>query len=372
VAIIFSLYAECRDAGAAAAFSAHFDGVRWTLSDGTETTLEAGPYAIQNPGGRCWVTPSNISISGPIDDADAIQMTELGQRLCAHLRTAPPFELALVGIEVDQERDEAELADMIRDGWSGLIVTEERWQRAGAPIELVVFREGMRWHPYTGEWISVTRRHVPDVSVVRCLGCDESIRPHELVRLEDHGHSQCCVWHPYHVWCWREAPPRAHAIVECADCGAPLDLEQLRATVGWGAATPHHLHVRSIEVVAPFRITERADTYATKPPGVSRRAVWTPGATQLSPHDYHELVHDACPTDDEWRLRLRAAPRDDELRRVYADELEQRGELGLAMLVRALVELPATDEAARNHGQRIRELATGVPRGWLRDVGRRG
>lgn len=375
MALIFSLYATCRDAAQAMRFAAHFHGIRWTLTDGTEITLDAQPYSEAipfAPEGAVWVTPSSVSTYGIRDDRDAVQMTELGERLYQHLRTAPELEWAIVGIEVDQFHSDAAIVDMVRGRWTGLVVNERLAQQAGAPITLEPFRPGMSWHPYIGEW-QRSGHHAPDIAVVTCLGCDQPIRDHELVRLDNHGHSACCVWHPYHLWCIREAPPDAVSIMECADCGAELDLEQLRRTVRWGTATPHHLHVRAIGTAPPFTLTERVDTYAGKPAGVSRRAMRlaTEKPGKVTGHELHELVHDACPTDDPWRLRLRAAPGDDDLRLVYADDLEQRGELDLAKLVRLLVEIPEHELAARARLSKLRQLCANVPRGWLRDVCRR-
>ncbi len=378
MAWIFSLYARCSDTRAATALCEHFDGLRWTLADGTETTLEAVLYStvIANapPGTcdrHCWVTPTNISTGGLRDEADAIQMTELGERLFERLHSAPPYEVALVGIEVDQGRDDDDYVDMIRDGWTGLVVPEALWQRAGAPAVFEPFGDARYWRPYAGE-AGLWSRHVPDLEVVRCLGCDEPIRAHELVRHDQHGERSCCIWHPYHLWCIRDAPPPARAVMECADCGEPFELEQLRGTMRWSSASIHHLHVRTIGVAAPFAISARPDTFAGRPPGVSRIAVVTAGEPNtLSPHEREELVHDACPTDDPWRLRLRAAPGDDELRRVYADHLEETGDLARAELVRALLAVPATDEAARAHASHLQALAVNTPRGWLRDLCRR-
>ena len=373
MALIFSLYAVCRDEAEVAPFVAHFHRLRWTLADGTETTLDAGPYRVVAPGapaGRidrsCWVTPSAISTSGIRDDRDAVLMTELGNRLCEHLRSAPPFEMARIGIEVDQQLDDAELAELIREDWSGLIFDDALHRLAGSRPSCIPFRDGMWWHPYVGEWDRAATRHVPDTAVVSCLGCDELIRDHQLVRLVDHGHGSCCLWHPYHLWCTREAPPLAAPLTECAHCHAPLELPQLRDALRWGAAAMHHLHLRSIAVDPPYAIRERADVYAHRRPGVSRIAVVT---RQVNPsgHELHEYVHDACPTDDPWVLRLRAAPGDVELRRVYADHLEETGDLVRAELVRDLWLVPPIEQARARADQLAARVAN-QSRAWLREV----
>lgn len=377
MALIFSLSVQCSSRGDADALARHFDGLRWPLASGGETTLSAGPYVVPYPvpptQTAIWVTPSNITTSGIRDDRDAATLTELGDRLYARLRDAPPFEFALVGVEVDHYREELDIIDLIRSYWTGIVVTDAIWRKAGAPIAYEPFRDGMRWRPYTGEWsLPYGRPHVPDVAVVTCLGCDEPIRDHELVRHEDHGEQTCCAWHPYHAWCFREAPPAAGELGTCAECGGVLDLAHLRAATGWAAASIHHLHLRTVDVGPPYGITERPDKYAGRLRGVRQIAVATPAIPrdERTPYDRHELVHEDCPLDDSpasaWRARLRASPDDDELRSVYADWLEQAADARADLVRLAIAARRSTGEQARAYAERLRRLP--VPRGWLRDV----
>src|SRR5262245_5827915 len=110
VAWIFALWAQTDDA---AAFAAHFDGATFTLADGTTTTCEAQVF-----GRAVWVVPSNVSRSGVRHDADAIQLTELGQHLYEQLRRAPRYEFALVGVEVDDQRSDGDVVELARGCYS--------------------------------------------------------------------------------------------------------------------------------------------------------------------------------------------------------------------------------------------------------------
>jgi len=148
VAWIFALWVQCRTGEEARALAAHFADRRWTLSDGTETACSAAIVATT----CCWIAPSNVSRAGVTDGRVAAQLTELGMLLYEQLRSAPPFLFALVGVEVDDVRTEAELEEMIRDrGHQGLVVSTEIWQRAGGPDRFQPFRPGHVWWPYGGE-----------------------------------------------------------------------------------------------------------------------------------------------------------------------------------------------------------------------------
>lgn len=81
-------------------------------------------------------------------------LTEVGTRLYEHLRAAPPFLFALVGVEVDDVRNELEIEELIRDprpAYQGLVVSTDLWQQAGQPSAFQSFRSGYVWRQYLGE-----------------------------------------------------------------------------------------------------------------------------------------------------------------------------------------------------------------------------
>jgi hypothetical protein len=151
VAWIFALWSQCCAAEDASAFAAHFEHQRWTLSDGTAMACSASIMA----GTCCWIAPTNVSRSGVSDQAVAAQLTEAGAHLYAHLRAAPAFRFAMVGVEVDDVRSEFEVEEMVRAShraYQGLVVAADLWQRAGQPSLFQPFRPGYVWRPYLGEF----------------------------------------------------------------------------------------------------------------------------------------------------------------------------------------------------------------------------
>src|SRR5262249_44366645 len=149
----------------------------------------------------------------------------------------------------------------------------------------------------------------------------------------------CCFWHPYHLWCIREATPGERDLLVCADCGEDLDAAAVRATLGWTAASVHHVHARTINATPPLGVVrEQPDAYAGRRRG--RRAVAIAAGRDAKGSQRLELVHEDC-GHDAWTRRLAAAPGDDELRLVYADWLEQAGDLRRASFVRVAARSPA-------------------------------
>ncbi|MEZ4362979.1 MAG: hypothetical protein R3B48_22500 [Kofleriaceae bacterium] len=144
MAWIFALWAQCRTGEEASAFAAHFAQQRWSLRDGVSTVCSASIEADT----CCWIQPSNVSRSGVTDETVAAQLAEVGTLLHEHLRTAPAFLFALVGVEVDDVRTEAEMEELARDthrAYQGLVVSVDLWQRAGQPPGFDPFRPGHLW-----------------------------------------------------------------------------------------------------------------------------------------------------------------------------------------------------------------------------------
>jgi len=227
--------------------------------------------------------------------------------------------------------------------------------------------------------------HEPDIRVVPCLGCNELVDERDLVK-SVHWWTSCCLFHPYHFWCVRKGPAPPHPPTHCADCSAPLDRAMARAAVRWGATFQHRNHRRTIAAI-PATGEVREDVGGAIPRPAGLRLVFVarppdpnprPGMLGLPAGDADEqlvcsrfeLVHDECPDRDpmQWRTLLRAAPDDRELRAVYADWLEQVGDLRRARFVRvAIEERSAVGETARVLG-RLRDLRAGLPSTWCRDV----
>jgi hypothetical protein len=150
---IFSLSAECgAEQVAAEQFAHHFDNVSWMLSNGSQIQCHADIFQDIEENWWCRVCPSDISEIGMGTPETAYLMTELGILLYQHLRTAPTFRYALVGVEVDEFRTYPELLEESpAPAFPGLVLAETLWQRIGASTAFRLFSLGYVWKPYEGE-----------------------------------------------------------------------------------------------------------------------------------------------------------------------------------------------------------------------------
>jgi uncharacterized protein (TIGR02996 family) len=223
----------------------------------------------------------------------------------------------------------------------------------------------------------------PDIAVVPCLGCNEPVTELDVVRSR-RVVSSGIYWYPYHLWCIRDNPLPACSLLECAECGAGLDLEDVRAAVRWGATFYMRVHRRLLSATAPRGLVrDHPQNAVPRPPGLRLVSVPRPPAAPAPTgaftgkdrdderwvQSWFELVHDDCPDVDSWHDQLRAERTDDELRLVYADWLEQRGDLPRAGFVRlAVARRRAIGDAQRAHDRELRPLAKAFRGSWVRDV----
>ncbi|MGB3309554.1 MAG: hypothetical protein WBG32_20255 [Nodosilinea sp.] len=153
MAWIFSLSAECgSDESKAALFAQHFEGITWTLSNGRQCQCRADIFQDVDENWWCRVCPNNISEIGIESPESAYLMTELGILFYQHLRSAPTFRYALVGVEVDEFRTYSELLED-SSGLSipGLVVATQVGQQLRLPSAYRPFSPGYVWLPYEGE-----------------------------------------------------------------------------------------------------------------------------------------------------------------------------------------------------------------------------
>jgi len=216
--------------------------------------------------------------------------------------------------------------------------------------------------------------HEPDLSRTPCLGCDELIEPHELQKDSYHQWRSCCSWHPYHWWCIRHATRAIAPMDRCGECGGALTGDEIDDAIRWGATFPRRVHKRapdedprpdSIRLVRWLR-RPHVDTGEFPPrAGIPDRLV-----EELTfVRRWFDIVHDACHEPDDWRTQLRAEPRDNDLRAVYADFLEGAGEVARAEFVRVVLRrrLASGDRIAFLDRQ-LRDLRAELPGSWCRDV----
>ena len=207
--------------------------------------------------------------------------------------------------------------------------------------------------------------HEPDITVVPCLCCDELVEPAHLYQFRSHDAASCCFWHPYHLWCIRGALPGPRPLTHCADCSAPLDERSVDVLAKWALTAGRRVHRRTINVTPPKGVVHDNPENAVPMPDVPLRLVrvwWPPGVDRstkqpaehgvVAPLDVvqrtYEVVHETC--GDQWNLHG-----DPELRAVYADHLEQAGDLARAEFVR---------RAMRGNF----EARGSFPSSWVREV----
>ncbi len=123
-----------------------------SLYDKSWWGVEVVPHYGPKPDG--W----GVAMSGgPESEEHAKLMTQIGGILYARLLKAPPFDMALVGVEVESFYGFTEFSDLmidLRSGQSpcdGLVVSDAIWEEAGRPAELVPRHDGTYWCPWQGE-----------------------------------------------------------------------------------------------------------------------------------------------------------------------------------------------------------------------------
>lgn len=150
---IFSLSVECgTEQTDAEHFSHYFEGVSWVISNNNQSHCHTGIFQDIEDNWWCRVSFSSIGGVGIDTPETAHIMTEIGILLYQHLRFAPKFRYALVGLEVDEFRTYSELIEEASpQSFPGLVLAETIWQKVGSPPTFRAFSSGYVWKPYEGE-----------------------------------------------------------------------------------------------------------------------------------------------------------------------------------------------------------------------------
>jgi hypothetical protein len=153
MAWVFSLSAECGPTQAAAElFAKHFADSSWVLSNGIQSRCHATIFQDMDDQWWCRVCPSEVSQTGIESSDSAYTMTELGILLYQQLRSAPAFQYALAGVEVDEFRTHRELITDSGDlHFPGLVLSNEIWEKLTSRPNTTPFKSGYAWIPYEGE-----------------------------------------------------------------------------------------------------------------------------------------------------------------------------------------------------------------------------
>ena len=157
MAIIFELWAECKDEQSLALFVHHFEGFTFNLSAGKEITLYV--EVVKKPpslfGTR--ISPSGLSGFGIRTIQDAIDSTEVGLQLYYHLKFAPDFRFARIAWEAENitMSELPEWVERLNNGEKRLeiecVIDNSLYEQLGKPIFCHPFRDGYWWTRYKGE-----------------------------------------------------------------------------------------------------------------------------------------------------------------------------------------------------------------------------
>jgi hypothetical protein len=149
MAWVFSLSAECG--------TRHEDAERFAAQwpaklvrrDGTVHELETLVYCAPSEGYWCVVAPEGVSRAGISSPKDQEEMDELARLMLDHLRTAPYFRFADVGIEVASVREFSEINDdLVTTDFNGAVISLDIWKSLGSPTVFEPFSQGFVWRPF--------------------------------------------------------------------------------------------------------------------------------------------------------------------------------------------------------------------------------
>jgi hypothetical protein len=156
MALIFSLSAECglshQDAET---FRDHFQNLLLTLADGKEVRCSSS-RCFQNCDRNWWtiVIPDGMIIGGKDTDLTLVQKeraSEVGFLLYDHLKSAPFFRYAMVGLEVDGFVEESEFQTTDLQRYDGVVLSKEFYERIDCQNGFEKFTADYYWRPYLGE-----------------------------------------------------------------------------------------------------------------------------------------------------------------------------------------------------------------------------
>jgi hypothetical protein len=163
MAWIFSLSAECGSSRQdAEKFRDYFRDVVLTLADGKKVRCSSDRYFrdpdeyFQDRDGNWWnfVIPEGMVFGGEGQDSTLRKKegaSEVGFLLYEHLKSAPFFRYAMVGLEVDGFLEESEFKTTDLNRYDGIVLSKDFYESLDVQYELEEFSPGYYWRPYLGE-----------------------------------------------------------------------------------------------------------------------------------------------------------------------------------------------------------------------------
>jgi hypothetical protein len=157
MAIIFELWAECKDKEGVQLLADHFTGLKHTLLNGHTIEWIVNLEGVQSGTHGLTVWSRDLSSYGVRTIQDVLETTEAGLHLYKHLKSAPEFRFARVAWDAENI-PMIELPEYVDTGTNGsrylglaCVLDEHLYRQLGSPVSFNKFREGYWWKRYRGE-----------------------------------------------------------------------------------------------------------------------------------------------------------------------------------------------------------------------------
>lgn len=158
MAIIYELWAECKDEISLQKLKTHFDGLEHTLLTGSTVRFRAdieSPYSEAQ--GICVWSPQICPNGRGVENLkDSLEATEAGMFLYYHLKSAPDFRFAHIGWNAENITT-VDLSDFFETTTDGktqtnlyCVLDDELYKQLGSPVFFWKFREGYWWRKFRG------------------------------------------------------------------------------------------------------------------------------------------------------------------------------------------------------------------------------
>ncbi len=156
MAYFYTLCIECgSNRDAAKSVQEHFADLSLVLANSLATRCEC--WLHQDVEGNWWALVHPTGFNHGLRDESrpellgAVNTSEIGFLLYAHLRTSPAFRYAVAGWETEDFRYYSELSASDLDLVPGLVVSDELLAHLHVAHPLERFAAGYWWKPYEGE-----------------------------------------------------------------------------------------------------------------------------------------------------------------------------------------------------------------------------
>ncbi len=144
MAIVFCLWVETESDEKEKAILSYFNTLE-PVNSGKKHIIETYRGGV--------VTADNLSLNGGASETEVNEMSIVGFYLLEHLKKAPDFRYAFVGLDVDglQFMNEVLENPNYAASFKGFVIRKDIYESMGKPENLVEFNKNYMWNPYEGE-----------------------------------------------------------------------------------------------------------------------------------------------------------------------------------------------------------------------------